>query len=107
MPQTHCRSAAYASRNKRKWESISSSPWHRRLARHHPLEGSSSPQSSSNGSPYAHLCSHGHAREDAAPDTVQPLLRTSLELPSSQLAHVAALLPGYEFAHIPGQLYLE
>lgn len=97
--QDHCQSPAYASRNARKWAAVTASPALARLARHHPLEGGGTAPPPEG--PFSRLCGQG------GPGAVARAQRAALRLPSSQLAHVAALLPGYHFVHVPGQLYLE
>ena len=99
--QAHCRSASYASRNARKWAAVAASPQLPHVARHHPLEGR---PDDDQGGPFARHCV-GEA--SVAAERAARAQRAVLSLPSSQLAHVSALLPGYSYVHVPGQLYLE
>ena len=105
-----------------------SSPAFPSLSRHHPFDGplaltgtlggaTSDAAASSGTSPYSLLCGASDRRiASSGTDATEPGVdsrsyaraqRAVLDFPSSQLVHVSALLPGYSFVHVPGQLYLE
>lgn len=111
---------AYVARNERRWQAVVSSPHFASLVSQHPFEGSpistvaqsdtasgNVTSSSSAGtagrypSPYARGMPRG---EGVRLSAVRRALRKH---PHSQVEHIAASLPGYQYVSTPAQLYLD
>ena len=116
-------SEAYATRNAKKWGRIIGSRHFSRSSRTHPVEGGGGGDTSSGTAGEGHSASSAAAaaaasggsaplspyagRRNASASDADAVLAAVAAQPHAQLAHLAALLPEYQFVSTPAQLYVD